>query len=164
MECTVKSHRGMRGGSSKCVRRYSCAGRSCVCHLRRQPRMLQRRSMQAAPQVNLPLPLRFNSRNAHPTTRVRFFNINISKFLGETFHDVGFNTGITRYLNDWFGLEGTVAWIWKRCHTLQSQCEICLHRWRATRYHANGTRFEPWGHVLWAWSTSGSVRPTISLT
>jgi len=70
-------------------RRYSCAGRSCVCHLRRQPRMLQRRSMQAAPQVNLPLPLRFNSRNAHPTNSGSVFNINISKFSGRRFMTSG---------------------------------------------------------------------------
>ena len=31
------------------------------------------------------------------------------KILGQTFHDNGYNTDFTGYLNDWFGLEGTAA-------------------------------------------------------
>jgi hypothetical protein len=74
------------------------------------------------------------------------------KILGETFHDVGFNTGITRYLNNWFGLEGTVAVGFGSgvtAYNLNAKStfigggpHLAVH---------NGTRFEPWGHVLVGW-------------
>lgn len=32
--------------------------------------------------------------------------------LGQNFHDLGYNTQVTRFINNWFGVEGTVAMGW----------------------------------------------------
>ena len=75
------------------------------------------------------------------------------KILGQTFHDVGYNTDFTRYLNDWFGLEGTVALgfggntgaplnLHAKSLFVGAGPHLAVH---------NGTRFEPWGHLLVGW-------------
>ena len=62
------------------------------------------------------------------------------KVLGQTFHDNGFNTDITRYLNDWFGVEGTVAMGFGNIGTPPSHIvqlrEVALRWWRAARCRA----------------------------
>jgi hypothetical protein len=71
------------------------------------------------------------------------------KILGETFHDIGFNTGITRYLNDWFGLEGTVAVGFGSGVTpFNLNAKSAFIGGGPHVAMQNGTRFEPWGHVL----------------
>jgi hypothetical protein len=78
------------------------------------------------------------------------------KALGQTFHDIGYNTTITRYMNDWFGLEGIAAVGFGSIATpvgvtgkinakstfIGGGPHLAVH---------NGTRFEPWGHVLVGW-------------
>jgi len=78
------------------------------------------------------------------------------KILGQTFHDNGFNTNFTGYLNDWFGLEGTAAFgfgtitnpvgvpgpIHAKSTIIGGGPHIAVH---------NGSRFEPWAHVLVTW-------------
>jgi hypothetical protein len=75
------------------------------------------------------------------------------KVLGETFHNLGFNSSITRYLNDWFGVEGTViagfghagptptvpATLDAKSFFVGGGPHIAL---------SNRSRFEPWGHVI----------------
>ena len=69
--------------------------------------------------------------------------------LGQTFHDHGFNTDLTRYLNDWFGVEGAVAMGFGDTETpveltakslfVGGGPHVAIH---------NNSRFEPWAHVL----------------
>lgn len=73
--------------------------------------------------------------------------------LGQTFHNNGFNTELTRYLNDWFGVEGTIAMgfagntgaplkLKAKSLFLGGGPHVALH---------NNSRFEPWVHVLVGW-------------
>jgi opacity protein-like surface antigen len=71
------------------------------------------------------------------------------KTLGQTFHNNGFRTDVTRYLNDWLGLEGAVAAgfghigaplnIVAKSVFVGGGPHIAAH---------NNSRYEPWGHVL----------------
>jgi hypothetical protein len=71
------------------------------------------------------------------------------KVLGQTFHDNGFNTGITRYVNNWFGVEGAVAMGFGNTGTTRNLTakSIFVGGGPHVSVH-NQTRFEPWAHVL----------------
>lgn len=70
---------------------------------------------------------------------------------GITFHNNGFNTSITRFANNWFGVEsaatsafghaGPTGFIAKSLF-VGGGPHIAIH---------NGSRFEPWGHALVGW-------------
>jgi hypothetical protein len=70
--------------------------------------------------------------------------------LGQTFHNNGFNTDLTRYVTDWFGLEGTVAM------GFGGDTGAPLHLNAKSLFVGGGphiaiynsSRLEPWGHVL----------------
>jgi hypothetical protein len=72
--------------------------------------------------------------------------------LGQSFHDNGFNTDFTRYLNDWFAIEGAVAIGWGTSLNLPaSSCRCANSLFVGGGPHValhNDSRFEPWAHVL----------------
>jgi hypothetical protein len=70
-----------------------------------------------------------------------------------SFHDLAYNASITRYLNDWFGLEGTAIMGWGHTNTTP-QVPRALD---AKSFFIGGgphialnnkTKIEPWGHVV----------------
>jgi hypothetical protein len=71
------------------------------------------------------------------------------KVLGQSFHNNGFYSDITRYLNDWFGVEGVAAMgfgntgaplnIVAKSLFVGGGPHIAVH---------NNSRIEPWAHVL----------------
>jgi len=68
------------------------------------------------------------------------------------FHDLGFNTEVTRYLNNWFGVEGTVVMGFGNTGTTPSRDAKSFFIGGGPHIaFANGSRFEPWGHVLVGW-------------
>jgi hypothetical protein len=74
------------------------------------------------------------------------------KILGETFHDFGYNTDITRYLNNWFGLEGTAAVGFGSGSTPFNLNAKSVFIGGGPHVAAqNRTRFEPWAHALVGW-------------
>ncbi len=97
----------------------------------------------------------------HPSDRAQWqlgfgYQYQHFKILGQTFHDNGYNTDFTGYLNDWFGLEGTAVvgfgsisqpvgingTINAKSTMIGGGPHIAVH---------NGSRFEPWAHVLVTW-------------
>jgi hypothetical protein len=76
--------------------------------------------------------------------------------LAQTFHDLGFNSSITRYMNDWFGLEGTAA---VGFGSIGKPVNINANINAKSTFigggphfaKPNATRFEPWGHLLIGW-------------
>jgi hypothetical protein len=73
--------------------------------------------------------------------------------LGQKFHDFGYQAGITRYLSDWFGVEGTVITGFGHVSGTTPSTDaksffigggphISLH---------NSNHFEPWVHVIAGW-------------
>jgi len=70
--------------------------------------------------------------------------------LGQSFHNHGFNTDITRYVTDWLGLEGNVAM------GFGGNTGAPLHLDAKSLFVGGGphiaiynsSRLEPWGHVL----------------
>ena len=74
------------------------------------------------------------------------------KILAETFHDFGYNTGITRYLNNWFGIEGTAAVGFGSGSTAYNLNAKSIFIGGGPHVAAqNRTRFEPWAHALVGW-------------
>ncbi len=71
------------------------------------------------------------------------------RVLGQSFHNNGFHTDVTRYLNDWFGVEGAVTMGFGRTGAplniiakslfVGGGPHIAVH---------NNSRIEPWVHVL----------------
>ena len=71
------------------------------------------------------------------------------KVLGQTFHNNGFNTDITRYLNNWFGVEGTVAVGFGNTGTPVNLTAKSLFVGGGPHVAVyNNSRLEPWAHVL----------------
>jgi hypothetical protein len=68
--------------------------------------------------------------------------------LGQAFHTNGFNTDLTRYLNNWIGIEGTAAMGFGRATTCG--CSVFIGAGPHIVAHSAG-RFEPWVHVLVGW-------------
>jgi hypothetical protein len=74
------------------------------------------------------------------------------KILGQTFHTNGFNSDITRYLNDWFGLEGTAVMGFGKTGTplnIVAKSFFVGGGPHIAVYTAR--RLEPWVHVLVGW-------------
>lgn len=72
--------------------------------------------------------------------------------LGQKFSTNGFNTGVTRYVNDWFGVEG--AAVMGFGNTGAPRNLVAKSFFIGAGPHAalqNKSRFEPWVHVLVGW-------------
>jgi hypothetical protein len=69
--------------------------------------------------------------------------------LGQSVHDQGFNTDVTRYLNDWFGLEGAVAAGWGHTGAPFNIDANSVFVGGGAHFAVHNTRrAEPWAHVL----------------
>ncbi|HVA95502.1 MAG TPA: hypothetical protein VNI36_11450 [Candidatus Dormibacteraeota bacterium] len=77
------------------------------------------------------------------------------KVLGQDFHTSGFNTDVTRYLNNWFGIEGAVTGGFG--HTGPSSTYpnlVAKSFFIGGGVHVavpNSSRLEPWFHALAGW-------------
>ena len=69
--------------------------------------------------------------------------------LGQSFHTLGYNADITRYLNNWFGVEGTVSLGFGSYGSAPSLTAKSLFVGGGPHIALNNnSRFEPWFHVL----------------
>ncbi len=82
--------------------------------------------------------------------------------LGQKFHDFGYQADVTRYLNNWFGLEGTA--IEGFGHTGANPSQDAKSFFIGGGPHIsvfNSNHFEPWVHVIAGWErfrfTQGST-------
>lgn len=74
------------------------------------------------------------------------------KVLGQNFHTFGFNSDITRYLNNWFGVEGTAVMVFGHTGTTPNLTAKSLFLGGGPHIAVpNNSRFEPWFHVLAGW-------------
>jgi opacity protein-like surface antigen len=72
--------------------------------------------------------------------------------LGQNFHDLGYNTQVTRFINNWFGVEGTVAMGWGSTGTNPNLDAKSLFLGGGPHVAwDNHSRFEPFVHVLVGW-------------
>ena len=75
------------------------------------------------------------------------------RVLGVAFHDFGFNASVTRYLNNWFGLEGAAAVGFGHTGTTLNvtaplDAKSFFIGGGPHVAISNRTRFEPWAHAL----------------
>jgi hypothetical protein len=69
--------------------------------------------------------------------------------LHRNFHTFGVNTDLTRFINDWFGIEGTLAAGFGHSGSnpsLDAKTLLVMGGPHITL--TNNSKFEPWGHVL----------------
>ena len=86
------------------------------------------------------------------------------KILGQTFSDNGYNSDVTRYLTDWFGIEGTVAMgFGKTGAPLNITAKSFFVGGGPHLTWARPGRFEPWGHVLVGWEHFRFTQTAIGL-
>ena len=100
-----------------------------------------------------PMPVHFAPSDRENWQLTVGFEYQQFRVFGLGFHNFGYNASVTRYLNDWFGLEGAVDAGFG--HTgIQANLPFNLD---AKSLFAGGgphialsnrSRFEPWGHVL----------------
>lgn len=69
------------------------------------------------------------------------------------FHDLGYNASITRYFNDWFGIEGTAIMGWGHTSPTAAvpfhlDAKSLLVMGGPHVAFSNKSRIEPWGHVV----------------
>jgi hypothetical protein len=72
--------------------------------------------------------------------------------LGQNFHNLGYQAGVTRYLNNWFGVEGTTVEGFG--HTTSTPSADAKSFFIGGGPHisvSNTTHFEPWVHVIVGW-------------
>jgi hypothetical protein len=69
--------------------------------------------------------------------------------LGQKFHDFGFQANVTRYFNNWFGLEGAaiIGFGHTGANASQDAKSLFLGGGPHLSMHNSG-RFEPWVHVM----------------
>jgi opacity protein-like surface antigen len=74
------------------------------------------------------------------------------KILGQTFHNNGLHTDLTRYLNDWFGIEGAAVMGFGNTGTPLNLTakSFFIGGGPHIAFH-NTSRFEPWVHGLVGW-------------
>ena len=109
------------------------------------PAALDASSPESAP----PAPASLFSPDREPWQLAIGYQYQHYEVLGQTFHTSGFNTDVTRFLTNWFGLEGTVVMGFGNTGAPVNSVakslffgggpHITLH---------NARRFEPWFHVL----------------
>ena len=86
---------------------------------------------------------------------------------GLSYDNLGYTATVTRYLDDWFGLEGTVQTGWGHTNTTPEipralDAKSLFVGGGPHVAFGNRTRFEPWGHVIVGLEhLSGLRRPTI---
>ena len=69
--------------------------------------------------------------------------------LGQSFHTFGYNADVTRYLNDWFGLEGAASMGFGHSGTNPSLDAKSFFIGGGPHVtFTNSSRFEPWLHAL----------------
>lgn len=72
--------------------------------------------------------------------------------LGQSFSTNGFNTDITRYMNNWFGVEGTAIMGFGNTGTPRNLDAKSFFLGGGPHFAIqNKSRFEPWAHVLVGW-------------
>jgi hypothetical protein len=72
--------------------------------------------------------------------------------LGETFHDLAFQAGVTRFLNNWFGVEGTTTSGYGHAGanpSIDAKSFFIGGGPHISVYNSN--HFEPWVHVIVGW-------------
>jgi hypothetical protein len=72
--------------------------------------------------------------------------------LGQQFHNFGYQADVTRYLNNWFGVEGTVTAGFGHTGTGSNQDAKSLFLGGGPHVSLHeSTHFEPWMHVIAGW-------------
>jgi hypothetical protein len=72
--------------------------------------------------------------------------------LGQSFHTLGYNVGVTRYINNWFGIEGVGSFGFGSAGTAPSlEAKSFFVGGGPHVAFNNGSRFEPWIHVIPGW-------------
>ncbi|MBZ5661906.1 MAG: hypothetical protein LAO08_16010 [Acidobacteriia bacterium] len=72
--------------------------------------------------------------------------------LGQQFHTLGYNVGVTRYVNNWFGVEGVGSFGYGTDGTAPSLTAKSFFVGGGPHIaFTNGSRFEPWAHVVSGW-------------
>jgi len=74
------------------------------------------------------------------------------KVLGQSFHNLGYDASVTRYLSNWFGVEGTVSTGFG--HTGTSPSLDAKSFFIGGGPHVavfNNSRVEPWFHLIGGW-------------
>src|SRR6266852_21261 len=104
------------------------------------------------PEAAAPAPASLYPSERYPWQLGMGFQYQHYKALGFTFHDLGFNTGMTRFVNNWFGAELNAAMGYGR--TGGSPSFVAKSLFVGGGPHVavhNGSKMEPWGHVLVGW-------------
>jgi hypothetical protein len=104
---------------------------------------------EAAAPAPVPVPASLYPSERYPWQLGMGFQYQHYNTLGFTFHDEGFNTDLTRYLNNWFGTEFNTTMGYG--HTGGSPSFVAKSFFVGGGPHVavhNGSKFEPWGHVL----------------
>jgi hypothetical protein len=97
-------------------------------------------------------PVTFEAPNRPPWQLVFNYQYQHFKILGQSFSDNGYNTDFTRYLTDWFGIEGTAVVGFGNTgapYNIREKSFFIGGGPHITWPRAG--RFEPWGHVLTGW-------------
>jgi hypothetical protein len=72
--------------------------------------------------------------------------------LGQSFHTLGYNVGVTRYINNWFGVEGVGSFGYGTDGTAPSLTAKTFFVGGGPHIaFTNPSRFEPWVHVISGW-------------
>ena len=72
--------------------------------------------------------------------------------LGQKFHDFGYQADVTRYFNNWFGIEGTTEMGFGHLGGLPNQVANSFFIGGGPHISVfNSNHFEPWVHVLACW-------------
>src|ERR1035437_6240213 len=157
MNAEVQSHLGMRGGSSKMHKLLLLCGAvlclSLTAVAQDAPAALDASSPASEPAT--PAALKPSDREPWQVGigyQYQHYNV-----LGQTFHNNGFNTDLTRYLNNWFGVQGAVAMGFGNTGTPLNptvSCTCAKSLFGGGGPHVavhNNSRFETWVHVLVGW-------------
>jgi hypothetical protein len=72
--------------------------------------------------------------------------------LGQSFHTLGYNVGVTRYLDNWFGVEGVGSFGYGSDGTAPSLDAKSFFIGGGPHIAFNNrSKFEPWAHVISGW-------------
>jgi hypothetical protein len=103
----------------------------------------------ASPSAEPAAPVTFSPADREPWQLGVGFQVHHFGVLGQGFHTIGFNTDITRYLNDWFGIEGTAVFGYGSNGSAPSLPVKTLFAGGGPHIVLKDRgQFEPWFHVL----------------
>jgi hypothetical protein len=72
--------------------------------------------------------------------------------LNQSFHTLGYNVGLTRYINNWFGIEAAGVFGFGNTGTTPNLTAKTFFIGGGPHLaFTNGSRFEPWVHVISGW-------------